>query len=197
LGCGGGVECCCCPSGVVVGTLKVGCFLGLRPVPFLTEKCLYGPCGPRFFALRAGFRLSAGHFFWVPKKSNQKKPLWPRAFRLTRNPLGAFLLCFPPARVAGPRAKYGACQHCSLHSTSCLRHEAFKHPYANFALPHVNPQVDKMQSKPGTPTALYSRLLEAGGWPQKALLTRPEFCYGVPRPSLEENKGGKPQEGCE
>jgi|GEM_PF-4331396 len=49
-------------------------------------------------------------------------------------------------------------------------------PYANFALLHVNSRVDKKQRKVDIPTALYSRLLKAGGWPQKALLTRPKFC---------------------
>ena len=56
--------------------------------------------------------------------------------------------------------------------------------YANFALPHVNSQVDRKQGKVDTSTVLYSRLLKAGGWPQKLLLTRSEFCYGVLRPSL-------------
>ena len=53
-------------------------------------------------------------------------------------------------------------------------------PYANFALLHVNSRVDKKQRKVNTPTALYSRLLKAGGWPQKALLTRLKF-RTVPR----------------
>ena len=159
-------------------------------------------------------------------------PKQPRKTPFTRNPLGAFLTCFPPARVAGRWTKtwrvsavpfeatsenmphlppslatrnslekhpslttllglsspvflqrgsrgvgqkLGGCQQCSLHPTSCLRHEAFKCPYANFALLRVNPQVDKMQCKVDTPTALYSRLLKAGGWPQKLLLTRSKF----------------------
>ena len=145
------------------------------------------PSGQVFASRRVTFFLRA------QKKSNQKKTAPCGALRITRNPLGASLTCFPPARVAGRCAKLGACQHCSLHSTSCLRHEAFKRPYANFALLHVNPQVDKMQSKPGTPTALYSRLLKAGGWPQKLLLTRPKFRTAPRDPRWRKTSEGSPK----
>ena len=40
----------------------------------------------------------------------------------------------PSARVAGHCAKYEGCQHCSLHSTSCLRHEAFKQPICQLCI---------------------------------------------------------------
>ena len=116
----------------------------------------------------------------------------PRKICLARNPPGAFETASkntlhlqpswsfpqlrPSARVAGRCAKYGTCQQCSLHSTSCLRHEAFKRLYASFALSHANLRVNKKQCRVGTPTTLCSRLLKAGGWPQKLLLTRSEFC---------------------
>jgi len=125
-----------------------------------------------------------------PSRGHSKQP---RKIPFTRNPLGASLLCFPPARVAGHCAKYGTCQQCSLHSTSCLRHEAFKRPCANFALLHVNPQVDRKQCKVDTLTALYSRLLKAGGWPQKLLLTRPEFCTVSRDPRWRKTSEGSPK----
>jgi len=66
---------------VVVGTLKVECFLGLRPGPFLervlfahwagvylTENVFKGHAARLFLPSGQGFRLSASHFFFARAK---------------------------------------------------------------------------------------------------------------------------------
>ena len=99
-----------------------------------------------------------------------------RGLGLTRNPLGAFLL------RAHQRGSRSAVQNMEGVSTAlCLQPRVFdtrlsNSPYASFALSHVNPRANKKQCRVGTPTTLCSRLLKAGGWPQKLLLTRPKFC---------------------
>ena len=171
--------------------------MGLRPGPFLKRvlfalralfslglrPALFRPSGVALSGPAARILSPSGHFasggelFARPKSSSKMAPSGgPAGPSPHLQPSWGFPPPRPSARVAGHCAKYGTYQHCSLYSTSCLRHEAFKRPCANFALLHVNPQVDKMQSKPGIPTALYSRLLKAGGWPQKLLLTPSIFC---------------------
>jgi|GEM_PF-744643 len=53
---------------------------------------------------------------------------------LHSQPSWGFPLPRPSARVAGRCAKYKGCQQCSLHSTSCLRHEAFKQPICQLCI---------------------------------------------------------------
>ena len=55
----------------------------------LTENVFMGHAARAFFCpLGLLVPPRAGHFFWVPKKSNQKKPLWPRAFASLATLLG-------------------------------------------------------------------------------------------------------------
>ena len=110
------------------------------------------------------------------QESNQKKTAPCGAFRLTRNPLGAFLL---RSHQRGSRDTVQNLERVSI--ALCIQPRVFdtrlsNNPRANFALLYVNPRVDTMQRKLDTPTALYSRLLKAGGWLQKLLLTRLIFC---------------------
>jgi len=56
-----------------------------------------------------------------PSWSHSKQP---RKIPFTRNPLGAFLTCFPPARVAGHCAKLGGRQQQLLRPTACFQQAA-------------------------------------------------------------------------
>ena len=148
-------------------------------------------CGPASFALRALFSLGlrpalsrppgilppAGNFL-LAQKVPQKRlpPVALRGLGLTCNPLGAFLL---RTHQRGSRDTVQNMEGVS--TTLCIQPRVFdtrlsNSLHANFTLPHVNPQVDRKQGKLDTPTTLYSRLLKAGGWLQKLLLTRPKFC---------------------
>jgi len=154
----------------------------MRPGPFLKTF---------LFALRALFSLGlrpglfrpsgilppAGNFL-LAQKVPQKRlpPVALRGLGLTRNPLGAFLL------RTHQRGSRGVVQNLEGVSTAlCIQPRVFdtrlsNSPYANFTLLHVNSRVDRKQGKVDTSTALYSRLLKAGGWLQKLLLTRSKFC---------------------
>jgi len=131
------------PSGIVLSWACGPGFFSLRafclrrgtfcsPKKFLKNGSLRWPCGalaslatllelPSSAPISEGrgtlcktWRVSAVPFEAASKHTPHSQPSW------------GFPQLRPSARVARPRAKYGGCQQCSLHSTSCLRHEAFK-----------------------------------------------------------------------
>jgi|GEM_PF-2035872 len=127
------------------------------------------------------WNVSAMPFEATSKNTPHLQPSWshskqPRKIPFTRNPLGAFLTCL---HQRGSRNVVRSLERVS--TAFCIQPRVFdtrlsNRPRANFALLYVNPRVDKKQRKIDTSTALYSRLLKAGGWPQKLLLTRSKFC---------------------
>ena len=128
----------------------------------------WGFSPPRPSARVAGPRAKLG----VCQQCHLKPP---RKTPFTRNPLGASLL------RAHQRGSRDAVQNMEGVSTALyIQPRVFdtrlsNSPYANFALPYVNPRVDRKQCRVDTPTTLHSRLLKAGGWLQKLLLTRLKF----------------------
>ena len=102
-------------------------------------RCSLWACGPGFFALRALFSLGlrpglfcppgilppAGNFL-LAQKVPQKRlpPVALRGLAPHSQPSWSFPQLRPSARVAGPRAKLGACQQQFLRPTACFQQAA-------------------------------------------------------------------------
>ena len=112
------------------GSLRWPCG-ALASLATLLELSSSAPISEGRGALCKTWSVSAMPFEATSKNMPHPQPSWshskqPRNIRLTCNPLGAFLLRTLQRGSRGVGQKLGGCQHCSLHSTSCLRHEAFK-----------------------------------------------------------------------
>jgi len=163
------------------GACGPGLFLKCFSLPsgrgFLFENVFKGHAARAFLPSGQVFRLFGESLFFCARKKKVTKK--------KRRPAGLFAslatLLGLSSFVFLQRGSRNHVQNMERVGTAlCIQPRVFdtrlsNSLYANFTLPHVNPRVDRKQCKVDTSTALYSRLLKAGGWPQKLLLTRSKF----------------------